>query len=126
MYADCVLWRKGYVGTVPAYDQATNTSGGGQMSQHTRQHEIITEQTATYDWDVVNPTTAIIEVIATATDRRPREIAPLYDAVDTDALNSLFTADNAPQSVSVSFRTNDYRVTLDTTGEVSVRLVEMV
>ena len=50
------------------------------------------------------------------------DLPPLYDAVDTDALDELFESawDDAETDVSVSFVYADYYVTVDATGLISV------
>ncbi|WP_276249583.1 HalOD1 output domain-containing protein [Haloarcula rara] len=36
------------------------------------------------------PTDAIVHALATATDTEPTELTPLYDSIDTEALNQMF------------------------------------
>lgn len=76
----------------------------------------------------VTPSEAVITTLATITgaatvdyDGRDPSIPvldPLYDAIDPDALDSLFVSDDP--GVNVSFTTNGYRVTVHSGPEITV------
>lgn len=63
--------------------------------------------------------TAVLEAVSSASDTPAVDLPPLYDAVDPDALNSLFSAPGT--SGEISFRYAGYTVTVsaDRTVEVS-------
>lgn len=61
----------------------------------------------------------IIEEIASKEDRDPMDLPPLHDAVETDALDSLFGShDNG--GLLVEFTYHGYRVTVG--GETQIRV----
>lgn len=63
---------------------------------------------------------AIVVAVADATDREPTEMRPLYDVVDPDALNSLFSPSGlATDETQVTFSYEGCRVAL-TEREVAV------
>jgi len=72
------------------------------------------------DWAETDPTLAVVEAIAVAANREPTDHRPLYDAVDTDALNDIFDGDQSP-SVEVSFTYEGFDVSVAGTGTVTVR-----
>lgn len=78
------------------------------------------------------PSEAVVEAVAevpgTAASGAddPTALPPLYDVVDTDALNALFERawDSDVAGVSVTFRYADCIVTVEGTGGVGVRKIE--
>ncbi|WP_135851630.1 HalOD1 output domain-containing protein [Halorussus salinus] len=85
-------------------------------------HEI-TER-ATYDRD--QPlSAAVIDAVAEAADREPAELGtPLYDQIDPDALDNLFSDrhNGMPRgSGHVVFTLLDYEVTVYSDGYVDIR-----
>ena len=78
---------------------------------------------AAYDWSTTEPSWAVVQAVAVATDTDPTELVPLYDSVDTDALDALLlrarNGNNSPVSVSFSFAGRS--VTVDSDGDVVVR-----
>lgn len=77
-----------------------------------------------YDWSMTEPSTAVIETVAEARNRDPTELEPLYEAVDSDALDALVRSDGrstAAGAVTVSFEFGDQQVTVDSSGDVVVR-----
>ncbi len=65
--------------------------------------------------------TAVVEALANANDVDPLELDPLYEAVDPDALDSLFsTTDGSSRTHhgKVQFTTNGYEVEVTSTGRV--------
>lgn len=78
---------------------------------------------AKYDWRDIAPSTAIVETVAIATGRKPVALESLYDWIDTDAIDALFggTSDDRSRSpLSVSFAYDDYTITVERNGTVSV------
>ncbi|MFB1062412.1 HalOD1 output domain-containing protein [Natrinema sp. H-ect4] len=59
---------------------------------------------------IKTPTNAVIEAVAEATDSDPLDLPPLYEAVDPDALNTLF--DSSETSGQVSFPYAGFEVTV--------------
>lgn len=63
----------------------------------------------------------VVEAIADATGVDPLELPPLYDSVDPDALDSLFSHDGASASItSLCFEIGDCEVVVRGSGEVVV------
>lgn len=77
-----------------------------------------------YDWSETEPSTAVVETIAVATDTVPTETGPLYDVIEPDALNTLFDPAWGPTTpeLRVSFNYQDVEVTVAATGTVTVEL----
>lgn len=76
-----------------------------------------------FDWSETVPSTAVVEVVASASNRDPMSIEPLYDAIDPDALDTI-VADaetRADGDVTVEFTFDGYEVTVSTDGSVLVR-----
>lgn len=67
------------------------------------------------------PSVRVIEAVAAATDENPLEMAPLYDAVDPDALDALLGDDAA---VGVEFAYAGCEVAIGRDGAVAVEVVE--
>ncbi len=64
----------------------------------------------------------IVEEIADREGVQPEEVSPpIHYVIDTDALDSLYRADDAERSPSrVEFVYKGYRVTVDSTGDVDL------
>lgn len=78
----------------------------------------------TYDWDATAPSAAVVETVADVVGRDPTEIGPLYDSVDPDALDSLFTATGSSPTCGdgyVSFAFAGRSVAVHADGDVIVR-----
>lgn len=76
----------------------------------------------TYDWSAVTPTTAVVELVSTATGHEPTDLNVLQDAVDSDALNALVepTQRNTPREFNVTFEYHGYTVVVEQTGRVTL------
>lgn len=62
--------------------------------------------------DEHDPSTAVVEAVAAATDARPASMTRLYDAIDPDALDALLDPDHeTARSPAVSFEYCGCRVT---------------
>lgn len=82
---------------------------------------------ATFDWETVSPSAAVVETVASATDREHRRVGPLYDAVDPDALDAFIDPDGAggdTEARRASFEFAGRHVTVFATGEVVVHPTE--
>lgn len=78
---------------------------------------------ARFDWTVTPLTMGIVETVAETVDREVLELPPLYDAVDVEALESLFVdARQGPVGPleDVSFGYAGCAVTVHADGEVAV------
>lgn len=67
--------------------------------------------------------TAIVEVVAATTDREPTALPPLYESIDTDALDAIadgWTA-NTDGRQHVSFAFAGVKVTVESDGGIEVR-----
>ena len=75
-----------------------------------------------FAWADVTPATAVVEIVADATETDPTELDPLHDAVDTDALNRVVepTEPNATGSLRVSFSYHDFFVVVRQSGHITL------
>jgi len=75
-----------------------------------------------FAWAEVTPATAVVELVAEATDADPTDLDPLHSAVDTDALNRVVepTEPNASGSLRVSFSYLDYFVVVRQSGRITL------
>ncbi|QLG27546.1 hypothetical protein HUG10_08270 [Halorarum halophilum] len=74
------------------------------------------------DWRATGqPSIAVVEAVAEATDRDPLDVASLYDHLDTDALDALVASpeDGTGADVRVSFTYDGVRVLVEGTGEIT-------
>lgn len=63
----------------------------------------------------------VVRSVAAAKNEDPAEMRPaLYDAIDPDALDTIFESDG----VSVAFTWHHHRITIDETGTIDVVPVE--
>jgi len=68
------------------------------------------------------PTEAVVHALATATDTEPTELAPLYDAIDTAALDQMF-GEHGGESGStavLSFQVENWNIFVRGDGRVRV------
>lgn len=100
--------------------EASRGGGGGDVaSARTRRR---------FDWTETKPSTAVVDVVATALGAAPTEIEPLYNAVDPDALDRIVVdpvADRDTTAVEVSFTFADREVTVEGAGAVVVEPVDV-
>lgn len=66
---------------------------------------------------------AIVQEIAALEGADPTELPPLYDSVDTDALDALVRHSDA-EDLTIEFDYGDYRVSVEGTGEITVTPTE--
>lgn len=68
-------------------------------------------------------TTALVEAVATVTGRKPTDLPPLYESVDTDALEALLssTATRSGRPVSVSFEYAGVEVVVHADQDIEIR-----
>lgn len=72
--------------------------------------------------DADSPSAAVIQAVANASDEDPREMEPLYDAIDPDALDALVRSaeDHGGTELTLEFSYNDCWVRLGDDGELTV------
>lgn len=75
-----------------------------------------------YEWrEAECPSTAFVQAVADATGRDPIDMPPLYEFVDTDALNDLMTGSaDGPGSVTVTVTYDGVTGQFDSDGELLV------
>jgi hypothetical protein len=62
---------------------------------------------------------AIAQEIAAVEGTDPEKLPPLYDSIDTDALNALITHSDA-QDLTIDFDYGSYRIHIEGTDEITV------
>lgn len=77
-----------------------------------------------FDWSAVGPTTAIAETLAAVEGTEPGEIGPLYESVDSDALDALVRNQDPNADCAVVFPYEEYSVTVTASGTVAVYVNE--
>lgn len=81
-----------------------------------------------FDWTETKPSTAVVDVVATALEVAPTDVEPLYNAVDPDALDRIVVdpiGDRDTTAVEVSFTFADREVTVEGAGAVVVEPVDV-
>lgn len=65
---------------------------------------------------------SIVDAVATATDREPREMSPLFSTLDSDALQRLLTTSGIDE-VQVSFSYEGCALVVSNSGDLVVKPV---
>lgn len=73
--------------------------------------------TATYDQEATAPSMAVISAVADALDADPLELDPLFDTLDTDALDNLLREDGG-SPIHVSFAFAGCEITMSGDGRI--------
>lgn len=79
---------------------------------------------AEFEWTLTSPAIAVVETVSEACDLDPRDVAPLYETIDPDALDALVGSgldELRDDELRVSFTYEGQRVTVTRAGEVVVR-----
>ena len=80
------------------------------------------------DWDAEEgPTHAVVHAVAAATGRRPEELRPLYEVVDSDALDRIFRRRHPSQyyrNGRVELRFEGCDVVVDADGRVTAAPID--
>lgn len=71
------------------------------------------------DEEHIEPVSKVVETVAQAKGVDPRDLAPLANELDTDALNMLLTLSDGV--VEVSFAYEGYTITVRSTGRVGLK-----
>lgn len=77
-----------------------------------------------YDWSANgDPMYAIVSAVADVTDRDPRDVPPLNDQLDPDALETLLKDGKVPgnNGTEVSFNYDTVMVTIEDDGTLELR-----
>jgi hypothetical protein len=80
----------------------------------------------TFAWDEsLQPSTAVVEAVAAATDRDATELEPIHESVDADALDTLIDPAGSSQGdpIQISFRYEGVAVVLDNHRGIEIRSV---
>ena len=75
------------------------------------------------DWGgSLTPSISLIEELSEMTDRDPLTMPPLYDSIDTDALDSLLSnaSTNGHPTVTVSFEYDGYSISIESSGNITI------
>lgn len=77
-----------------------------------------------FDWDEDRkPSTTIVESVAMARGCSPTELQPLYDVIETEALDTILGMDGSKpgKSVRLSFRYAEVNVLVDSDAGIEIR-----
>lgn len=78
-----------------------------------------------FDWDEVEPSVAVVDVLSDVTDTRTKDVGPLAEYLDPDALDGLLRpTEPTPTAMSVAFRYGDHRVVAHDDGRLLVRRID--
>jgi hypothetical protein len=78
---------------------------------------------ARFDWDTIQPATAVVETVADALDLDPTAVESLFETIDPDALNRLLVPNQTNESstpIAVAFEYAGRTVTATNAGAVVV------
>lgn len=93
-----------------------------QVNTDDSQSELTLSTTAEWEQDTENtPVYAVVSAVSNASGLDVFELPPLYEAINPDALNALFTSRSEPGGGNVSFEYAGYDVVVRGTGVVEVR-----
>ncbi len=77
------------------------------------------ENTVQYQWDGdATPSTAVVEAVAATTGREPTALPPLYESVDAEAIDDLFSDPDGTVRLSLEYA--GVTVTLYADGVIKV------
>lgn len=77
-----------------------------------------------FDATTIDPSIAVVNVMATVCDTKPVQLAPLYEAIDPEAIDRLFTKPpngHADGDCIIKFSYLGYRVCVKSYGVIEVR-----
>lgn len=73
----------------------------------------------TYDPCRATPSVAIVAIISNITGKGPLELDPIYESIDSDALDALFTR-KRPSVCRLTFQYNGFEITVGTDAIIEV------
>lgn len=82
------------------------------------------ESSVQFEWEgTTQPSTAVVEAVATTTDRSPTEMDPIHNCIDTDALDRLFDPENlnTEKNITVAFRYEGVDVVVESQRGIEIR-----
>ena len=95
---------------------------GTQINTDDSSTELSLSTTGEWEQGTENtPVYAVVSAVAEASGVDMFELPPLYEAINPDALNELFTSRSEPAVGEVSFQYAGYDVTVHGSGVVRVR-----
>jgi hypothetical protein len=80
----------------------------------------------TFDWDgFLQPSTAVVEAVATVTGRDATELEPIHRSVDADALDNLVDpgGNRGDNAIQISFRYEGVDILLDKQHGIEIRSI---
>ena len=78
--------------------------------------------TAEWERDDENtPVYAVVSAVAEVEDSDPVDLPPLYNAINPEALNNLFTSESGSAVDQIAFQYAGYSIVVRGSGEVQVR-----
>jgi len=98
--------------------QIVTVHSDGQIAVREQVTDGSTDQTFHFQ-DSESASEAVVRAIAEVTGTDPMHVTPMYDYVDTDALDALFERESA-SDVVVSFQTEQFRVSVSADNYVTV------
>ena len=78
-----------------------------------------------FDWTEIAPSTAVVELLAEELGQDPTELDPLYETIDTEALDRLVSSNGTnpdDHTLAVSFSFNGYAINIQSGGLVELSL----
>ncbi|RQG90893.1 hypothetical protein EA473_19810 [Natrarchaeobius chitinivorans] len=73
------------------------------------------------DDDENTPVYAVVSAVAKVEDTDPVDLPPLYNAIDSEALNNLFTSRSESTVEQLTFQYAGYTIVVSGSGEVHVK-----
>lgn len=67
------------------------------------------------------PVYAVLSAVAEVEESTPVELPPLYESIDPEALNDLFTSRAEPAVKKITFQYAGYGITVHGSGEVEIQ-----
>ncbi len=102
------------------YPDLSIESGLLESADEITYHEDDTVYRVEYDRSVDTPSMAVVAAVAAITRTDPMDLDPLHSAIDTDALDDLFTATDHRRWGWVVFRFNGFEITASSCGTIEV------
>ena len=79
---------------------------------------VVTQEMGSHE----TPTTTVVNAVAETKGIDATELVPLYESIDTDALNVLL--DSPKSQIEVTFKYGEYLIEVTTDGEITVEVDE--
>lgn len=93
-----------------------------QVNKNDSQAKPIVHTSVEWEQDTENtPVYAVVSAVAEVEDTDPVDLPPLYNAIDPESLNSLFTSQSNPVAEQITFQYAGYSIVVRGSGEVEVQ-----